>query len=257
MEKKEYSTRQYEPDRYYNTSYLLWYIEGAIDESIEEIEDDINKAHVYVSEDKIIRYLNCRFAEEDGERMLRMQQNKYDNSKDGNVDMFMDRLEAKHYIYDKASLRHYERYLEVLRTKTKTILAIIKAISARVINEDIQELLDELDIELSERGKSEFTKGKILGSDIQRLAQPFLYLYNELYFKWEEANTLESYYEWDSSDHVKVDKYIPSPDLQANTEYSERFGKDAKGFIPHTKKQLVRREKIRNENLKTVLDMLD
>jgi len=248
------------PDRYYDTSYLQLYIEGKIGKSIEEIEDDIRNAHIYVSEDRIKAYLNQLFIKNDEELFWKILNNESEAK-----ELYFDRMDSEQYTYDPAQTNYYNDYLSVLRTKLITMLEIIKGITVRN-HEGIEEYLKELDIKLSKRnkelkkkGKEDYLAGRILGSDVLRLVKPFIFLYKDLMQMTEEANDLESYYLWDRSDHIKVGKTAPESILQASDEYSERYGEYIQGFIPYTKKQKAKQKRLKNkatnEVIKTIKDL--
>ena len=277
MERKYYAS--FTPDKYYDTSYLQLYIEGKLGKTIEEIEDDIKNAQVYVNKDRINEFLNLLFMQENEKLFWKFYGKKVGYNVDETKRLnYLDKMKAEHFKLDLAQIRYYENYLSILREKLILMLKIINGITVRENKEitdeghkKLTDYLEELDIELSKSDKElevaseenkdavvkeDYLAGRILGSDIIRLVRPFIYLYNDLMKKTKEANDLLSYYVWDRSDHVKIGKYTPDYRLQAPNEYSERFGNDAKGFIPYTEKQKTMIKKTYNENLKKVIDIV-
>lgn len=247
--KKQLTDSFISQNEYLDTSYLLYYLEGILGKSIDEIEYDIEHAVVYATKEQAQRYLNILFCYEDIEMKRRVQKGKYGNDLGQQAS---DRIYSKRYKYYKKAGEYYERYLQIEREKLTKILNIIKAISFRDAD-SIKDQLEELDIVLKDNNDEEYDVYDIkyiLESDVLRLVKPFVYLYRDLMAKWKEANDLESYATPIFGADVPLDSsHFRDESLQAPS----RFENDTKEeYISYTSKQLKIKKKQDDEAMTSV-----
>ena len=172
---------------YYFPTIMYQIIENRLSLRMNEIRKIVDSSKIKLTEEEIKEYLDKRLMIENPNLKEIMKKNlEGENNEldvESAVERFMAQLEYRRYEYLPYTYKYYNNYIRILKNKCNNILKIMDGIADNTIN---QEVLNELDINLDE-------KGNILGSDVVRLTEPFIYNYKELVKKHNEGNILHTY----------------------------------------------------------------
>lgn len=222
---------------YYVPTIMYKIIENNLNINMYDVREKIDSSKVNLTEDEIKEYLDKRLMIENPNLKEIMKKNL--ESKNGEldvksaVDRIMAQLEYRRYEYIPYTYKYYNNYIRILRNKCNNLLKIMDGIVDNTIS---KEVLSKLDINLDENGN-------ILGSDVVRLTEPFIYNYKELVKKHTEGNILHTYL------HNKISlddifrkglteqELYPKEELQENNiDAYESYGR-VNGDIPLTNNQ--------------------
>jgi len=218
--------------KYYDPKILISILEDILAKDINTIKTELDELKIGVTVEQILEYLSNKFAKEEPEVKLRIENPKpseplcdkiefkkisFEDFKDS-TQAFGDKLVAERYEFDFYTLNYFNKYSNIVRSKAKKILDIIEKI-ANKNHSTIAYLMIELDIQLDENGN-------ISKEDIIRLITPFVYNYNSLVEKVNTANNLESYLEFKLSKHslyragCSEGELYPTSSIQVNSLFS-------------------------------------
>lgn len=200
MDKYDFSKHFNKYDtRYLNPKIMLEILEDVLVKSFDEIKREINNITITVTEEEIKKHLDEVFEVENPKL-----KEKIENLKVGELKL-NDKICVSRYRFTSDSLKYYKNYSEIVREKAKKIFEIIE----KIANKDcstIVPLLEELDIKLDE-------DGNILKADIIRLILPFIYNYNSLVNKINEANNLNTYLNFKKNEYILVRRDVSEEEL--------------------------------------------
>ena len=185
--------------RYLNPKIMLEILEDVLVKSFDEIKKEINNITITVTEEEIKKHLDEVFEVENPKL-----KEKIENLKVGELDL-NDKIRVSRYRFTSDSLKYYKNYSEIVREKAKKIFEIIE----KIANKDcstIVHLLEELDIKLDE-------DGNVLKVDIVRLILPFIYNYNSLVNKINEANNLNTYLNFKKNEYILARRDVSEEEL--------------------------------------------
>lgn len=241
---------------YYDAGYLVSVLEDIIGSDIENIKADVNRQGVYVTKDKITKYLDEQFVKND-EKLKRRLENKNNrdinmsnwNKEDMNssVQQLMDEIAAEKYSFNPQSLEYFNTYVNILKNKLLSLLDLISKIGRKDFT-TVQDLVASLDINFD-------GQGNISKDDIIRLLKPTIYNFNEFNEMISKANNLSTYLNFKLFDSTKgivsEDDLYPTEELQVMS-----LNYEDEGSIPlslEQVKRLERREKRKHKkHVKTI-----
>lgn len=212
-------------NEYYDSKIITNILENILGKSINEIKKDVNDNQIVVTREKIEKYLEQKFIEEDPELKKRIESPSPKRSRniaewtkqdiENSSQEFVDDLSVARYCFEPYTLEYFNRYTAIVRNKVNILLSLIEKIGNKEI-QPIQELLTELDIVLDENGN-------VLKSDIVRLITPTIYNINCLNEKLAKANDLSTYLTFKMSKHslyrdgFSEGEVYPSQSIQINS----------------------------------------
>ena len=208
----------------------------------DEVKEFINKIEVKLDEEEIKKYLKDRLIAEKPDLVKKVKKRKNKNNSNKIAKEFVEDLQLSAYSFHPFTLEYYENYISILKKKILKMINILDQIEDKD-NKEIFDLLEDLDITIDDNRK-------IKKEDAERLLHTILYNLSDLLRKFDEANNLETYYNYKLTrdslyrDGLVEDDLYPSENIQ---EKNLLVGSDSQ-FIPLTNKQ---KEMIReNDNKK-------
>ncbi len=258
-----------EDNYYYDSKYIITILETMLGINFEEIKRTVNDSKVLLTEEQIEAFLKQRLVEEDPELKQRIEERKLKQEKiakerrkkseqgaeeklsfnfkpltDEEIkeqgQAIADSIAIGRYQFEPYTLKYFNKYIGIVRSKLLTLLDIIEKIGNKNVT-SVQDFMTELDIVLDENGN-------IPKEDIIRLLTPTIYNFLNLNKKVEEANELSTYLTFKMSEHSLMrdgwseSEVYPQKSLQ---------NKDLYGFNGNENVQLSsRQEKERREKQK-------
>ena len=249
------------PNNYYCSPIIIIKIlEDILGKPINEIINDINNTKIIVTENEIREFLDNTFAEREPEVKHRIENPKpkkeFDPTKwaqdsaEKSTRAFMDQLTADEYRFEPYTLKYFNNYTKILKTKILTLLNLIEKIGTKKTRSIKKELI-ELDIILSK-------DDNILKMDIIRLIQPTVYNIQKLNEKVTEANNLSTYLSFKMSKYslaregFSESEIYPHKSLQVKNLSFGNLPGDVR--LSNNQKQQLREEQ--DKNIKSVAKIL-
>lgn len=146
-------------NKYYDSKIIISILENILGKSINEIKKDVNDNQIVVTREKIEKYLEQKFIEEDPELKKRIESPRPKRNRniaewtkqdiENSSQEFVDDISVARYCFEPYTLEYFNRYTAIVRNKVNILLSLIEKIGNKDI-QPIQELLTELDIVLDE-----------------------------------------------------------------------------------------------------------
>ena len=241
----------------YNPRYLITILESSLENNFDAIKAQVASSKVTVNETQIQEYLDQRLEEENPElkkriekRILehknnREQSNNFynkgqiffdwqpltDKEIEESSERFADDVAIVRYNFEPYTLKYFNKYINIVKSKLLTLLDIIEKIGDKNIS-SIQDVMNMLDIVLDENGN-------ITKDDIVRLLTPTIYNYEKLNEMVKRANDLSTYLTFKMSKHsllkegLSESEIYPSEHLQNH----DLYGFNGQDNVPLSKRQ--------------------
>lgn len=260
IQMEHYFTNMENNSHYYNPKIMITILEDIFKRNIFDIERKIDSCYIHVNEDDIKDFLEQKLIEEDFELKQRIEAPKKKRSSnlaywtkedvENSSQEFIDELSMQRYTFEPYTLKYFNNYTKILKTKILTLLNLIEKIGTKKTRSIKKELI-ELDIILSK-------DDNILKMDIIRLIQPTVYNIQKLNEKVTEANNLSTYLSFKMSKYslaregFSESEIYPHKSLQVKNLSFGNLPGDVR--LSNNQKQQLREEQ--DKNIKSVAKIL-
>lgn len=224
--------------------------------SFDETREFINNAEVKLSEEEIKKYLVDKLMDEEPDLGRRVQKrSNRNNTRTRNskemIKEFIDDLAISAYSFDPFAIEYFNHYIDILKKKILKMLSILDQVEDKN-NEEIYELLEDLDISIN-------GERQIKCEDAERLTHAILYNISNLLIKLNEANKLETYFEFKISKDKLYRDGLDENDLYPSEKIQEKdlLVGDDKQFISLTDKQIEMIKKKNRENYLYIVKLVN